>query len=89
MVQNCINCKHVSYEWYQDNTCKNLKVFKDLKIPYDGCGNSLSCRYVYNTQGLDTDKDCKYFELGFWAKVAIIKNKICKKIHDFKLSRLK
>lgn len=89
MDKNCANCKYVSYEWYQNNTCKNLKVFKDLKIPYDSCGNEISCRMVYNSQGLDTDKDCKYFELGFWAKIARIKHKICKKIYEYRLSKTK
>lgn len=90
LVKNCSNCKHVSYEWYQNNTCKSLKAVKDLGLSYkDFCANATSCLEIYKAQGLDTSKDCKYFELGFWAKIAQIKHKICKKNYDYKMSRIK
>ena len=89
MIKNCMNCKYVSYEWYQNNTCKSLKAMKDLDVTYAGCGEGLSCEDVYKFQQKPSNEDCKYFEPGFWTKVAIIKNKICRKIFEFKLSRVK
>ena len=85
-----MTCKYVSYEWYQKNTCKSMKAMKDLKITHeDCCDGGLSCEDVYIAQCLYDSGDCKYFELGFWAKVAILKNKICRKIFEFKLGRVK
>lgn len=90
MTKNCSNCKYISYEWYQTNTCGSVKAVKDLGLSYkDYCANNIYCTEVYKAQGLNTDQDCKYFELGFWARIVQIKNKICKKIYEFKLSRIK
>ena len=90
MTKNCLNCKHISYEWYQNNTCGSIKAVKDLGLSWKNyCAYSTYCTEVYKAQGLDMDKECKYFELSFWAKIARIKHKICKKIYEFKLSRIK
>jgi len=90
MPKNCSECKHVSYEWYQRNTCKNMKAIKELNFSFENvCNDGLECKDVYKAQEKDTLEDCKYFEMGFWAKVASFKYKICKKIFEFKLSRVK
>lgn len=85
-IKKCEKCKFMVPEWYQNNTCRNSKAVKDLGLSWKNhCANSTWCTEVYEAQGLNNDQECKYFELGFWAKVAQIKYNICRKIQEFKM----
>lgn len=89
-IKNCEKCKFMVSEWYQNNTCKSDKAVKDLGLSWKNhCANGTYCTEVYEAQGLGIDQECKYFKLDFWTRIVQIKNKICRKIFEFKVSRIK
>lgn len=74
-IKNCLNCTYCRTQYYQDNICVSPKV----KEPYtDRFGNVCGSCYpptkiVHPEQHLE----CKYFKMGFWAKVAQAKSRAC------------
>lgn len=80
VIKNCINCTYCMKQIYLDNICTSPKV----REPYiDRFGNVCGSQYpqtriVYPDQHLE----CKYFKMGFWAKVAQAKSRACAWIYS-------
>ena len=91
MRKNCLNCKHIDWGYYNNNKCKNLKASKDLGETVESiCNQGLPrCAWIYGKQNLESHDDCKYFEMSFATKIAIFKNKICRKIFEYKFNKIK
>lgn len=80
VIKNCLNCKYCMTQYYRDNICTSPKV----REPYtDRFGNV--CGSHYPPTGIvhpDRHLECKYFKMGFLAKVAQAKSKACAWIYS-------
>lgn len=87
MTKNCNNCSYENIEWYQDNTCSSPKV---LKLDKDKFGNSCIINKPKCSEILpDKTKDCEYFKISIWTRVAKIKSKICSIIATYRYKNIK
>ena len=86
-----MNCKYIQWGYYSDNRCKCLKVAVDSKIDAETLctyGNP-RCAEIYAHQKLQTKDDCKYFKIGFWTRIGIIKQNICISLMKRKIKKVK
>lgn len=80
VIRNCLNCKYCTAQYYQENLCRSPEV----KGPYtDRFGNICGSSYP-STHEVHPEQhtECKYFKIGFLAKIALTKSKICSWIYS-------
>lgn len=77
-IKNCLFCKYCTTQYYQENYISSPEVrFPHKDIFGNECG--YACSTTHEVHPNQTE-ECKYFKMGFWAKVARFRSKLCSKM---------